>query len=104
MFCLRHFDEVTDSAAKEEWHQWFHEGPVCFPKHVGNYILSKSLELLVTLLVPSFFMTQNRRKEKLLGHFMEGWLCYVDWQCSLPNKPVTIRMVIGILFHTMGLC
>ena len=38
MFCLRHFDEVTDSAAKEEWHQWFHEGPVWFPKHVGNYI------------------------------------------------------------------
>ena len=46
-------------AAKEEWHQWSHEGPVWFPKHVGNYILSKSLELLV----PSFYMTQTAQRE-----------------------------------------
>ena len=43
---------------KEEWHQ-SHEGPVWFPKHVGNYILSKSLELLV----PSFHMTQTAQRE-----------------------------------------
>ena len=99
---LRDFDEQTVNTEKEEWHDHYHVGPSWYPKHVGNYVLAKSLELCN----PTFFMSQNRRKEKLLGHFMEAWMCYTEWGRSATGRlrwrhrrMVELFMGFAILLH-----
>ena len=99
---LKEFDERIESGEKESWHDQYHDGPSWYPKHVGNFVLAKSF--LVTN--PTFFMSQNRRKERLLGHLMESWMAYTEWGRSATGRLrwrhrrlVELFMGFAILLH-----